>query len=167
MIGTLRLVVCLQMAAHTLRRQCLPIELSDGSRLVARITIHNRMRTDQRETILMLVDVVHRHCPAVRVVTQVALGTVTAPMDVSVAILALLASIRENRIDVALLTRNLCVQTPQRKCRLAMIKFGLRTQRQPSFAGMAVFTRYLQRPMGISVGGRDAGVFLASSRAQQ
>ena len=69
MIGTLRLVVRLEMAAHTFRRQGLPIELSDGSRRVTCITIHNRMRTDQREAILVLVDVVHRHCPAIHGVT--------------------------------------------------------------------------------------------------
>ena len=69
MIGALRLVECLEMAAHTFRRQGLPIELPDSSRRVTRIAIHNRMRTDERETILVLVDVVHRHRPAVHVVT--------------------------------------------------------------------------------------------------
>ena len=59
------------------------------------------------------------------------------------------------------------MKAAQRKRRLAVIKFGLRTQRQPSFADMAVLTRNLQRPMRISVGRRHAGVFLTGSRAQQ
>jgi hypothetical protein len=167
MIGNFRLVVRLEMAAHTFRRQCLPIELSNGSRRVTFITIHNRMRADQRKTILMLVDVMHRHCPSVEVVTQVALGTIFASMNVGVAVLALLAGICENRIDVALLTRNFRVETTQRKCRFTMVKFWLGTQWQPSLAGMAVLTRNLQRPMGISVGWRNTGIFFASGHTQE
>ena len=167
MIGTLRLVVRLEMAAHTFRRQCLPIELSDGSRRVACITIHHRVRTDQREAILMLVDVVHRHRPAVHVVTQVALGTIFASMNVRVAVLALLAGICENRIDVALLTWDLRMQTTQRKSRLAVIKFRLRTQRQPTFAGMAVLTCNFQRPVRVSVRRCNAGIFFASGYGQE
>jgi hypothetical protein len=167
MIGAFRLVVCLEMTAHTFRRQSLPIELADGARLMAFVAIHNRVRADQRKPILVLVDVMHRHCPAIDVMAQVALGTVAAPVNIGVAVLALLAGVGEDRIDVALLARNFCVQSAQRERRLAVIKFRLRTQRQPSVAGMAVLTRNLQRPMGISVGGRHAGLFLASGRVHQ
>ena len=134
---------------------------------MARVTIYNRVRTDQREAVLVLVDVVHRHCPAVDVVTQVALGTIFASMNVGVAVLALLARVGEDRVDVAFLAGDLGVQASQRKRRVAVIKFGLRTQWQPSFAGMAVLTRDLQGPMRVPVGRRHAGVFLASSHTQQ
>lgn len=107
MIWAFRRVVCLEMAAHTLRRQCLPVELSDGPRFVARVTIHNRVRADEREAILMLVDVVHRHHPAVDVVTQIALRTIFASMNVGMAVLALLAGVCEDRVDVAFLAGNL------------------------------------------------------------
>jgi hypothetical protein len=167
MIRTFRLVVRLEVAAHTFRRQGLPIELSDSARRVTCITIHNRMRADQRETILVLIDVVHRHGPAVRVVTQVALSTILASVNVGVAVLALLAGISEDRVNVALLARDLRMKTTQGKCRLAVIKFRLRAQGQPTFTGMAVLTRNFQRPMRISVRGSDAGVFLAGSRTQQ
>lgn len=115
----------------------------------------------------MLVYVVDRHGPAVDVVAQVALGTVAAPMNIGVAVLALFPGIGEDRVEVALLARNLRMQATQGKCRLAVIKLGPCTQRQPSLAGMAVLTRNLQRPMRISVGRRHAGVFLACGRAQQ
>ena len=88
-------------------------------------------------------------------------------MNVGVAVLALLTSIREYGVDVALLARNFCVQASQRKRRLAVVKFRMRAQRQPAFAGMAVLTRNLQGPMRISVGGRDASRFFASSRTQE
>jgi hypothetical protein len=167
MIGTLRLVVCLEVAAHTLSGQCLPIELSHGSRCVTRVAIDNRMRADERKTVLVFVDVVHRHCPAVDVVAQIALGTILASMNVGVAVLALLTSIGEYGVDVTLFARNLGVQASQRKPGFAVIKLRTRTQRQPSFAGMAVLTRDLQGPMRISVGGRDAGSFLANGHTQE
>jgi len=167
MIGTLRLVVCLEVAAHTLSGQCLPIELSDGSRCVTRVAIDNRVRADERKAVLVFVDVMHRHCPAVDVVAQVALGTILASMNVGVAVLALRTSIGEYGVDVTLLARNLSVQASQRKRRFAMIKLRMPTQRQPSFAGMAVRTRNLQRPMRISVGRRNAGSFLANGRTQE
>ena len=107
MIGAFRRVVCLEMAAHTFRRQCLPIELSDGTGFMARVAIHNCVRADERKAILVFVDVVHRHFPAIDVMAQVTLGTVAAPVDIGVAVLTLLASVGEDRVDVALLARNL------------------------------------------------------------
>ena len=88
-------------------------------------------------------------------------------MNIGMKDLELLTSIGKDRIDMALLARNLRMQAAQRKCRLAMIKLRLRAQRQPTFAGMAALTRNLQGPVRISVRLCDAGVFLASRRAQQ
>lgn len=88
-------------------------------------------------------------------------------MNVGVAILALFACVGEDRVDVALLARNFGMQSAQGKCRFSVIKFRLRTQGQPSFAGVAVLARNLERPVGISVARRHAGTFLASRRAEQ
>ena len=88
-------------------------------------------------------------------------------MNVGMTVLALLTCIGKNGIDMAFLTRNRCVQATQGKPRLGVIKFRLGAQWQPSFAGMAVLTRNLQRTMRISVRRCDAGIFLASSRAQE
>ena len=107
MIGAFCRVVCLEMAAHTFRRQCLPIELSDGTGFMARVAIHNCVRADERKAILVFVDVVHRHFPAIDVMAQVALRAVAAPVDIGMAVLALLACVCEDGIDVALLARNL------------------------------------------------------------
>ena len=107
MIGAFRCVVCLEMAAHTFRGQCLPIKLADSTGLMALVAIHDRVRANERKAILVFVDVMHRHCPAIDVMAQVALGAILASMNVGVAVLTLLAGVREDRVDVALLARNL------------------------------------------------------------
>jgi len=106
-IGAFCRVVRLQMAAHTFGGQSLPIKLPDGAGFMARVAIHNGVRADQRKAILVFVDVVHRHLPAVDVVAQVTLGAVAAPVDIGVAVLTLLTGVGEDRVDVALLARNL------------------------------------------------------------
>lgn len=106
MIGAFRGVVRLQVAAHTFRRESLPIELPDGPGFMARVAIHHCVRADERKAILVFVDVVHRHGPAVDVVTQVALGAILASMNVGVAVLALLACVGEDWVDMAFLARN-------------------------------------------------------------
>ena len=106
-IGAFCRVVCLQMAAHTFGGQSLPIKLPDGAGFMARVAIHNGVRADQRKAILVFVDIVHRHFPAIDVMAQVALRAVAAPVDIGMAVLALLACVCEDGIDVALLARNL------------------------------------------------------------
>ena len=56
------------MTTDTFRREPEPVELSHGSHLVTGIAIHDSVRADQRKPILVLIDVVDRNLPAVRVV---------------------------------------------------------------------------------------------------
>ena len=69
MIGRRGLVIVFRMTTDALRRKPEPVELSYGTHLVARIAVHHGMRANQREAVLVLVDVVHGHLPAVGVVT--------------------------------------------------------------------------------------------------
>lgn len=105
----------------------------------------------------MLIDVVHRNRPPSDLMTQVALRTVLPPMNVRMAILALLACVREYRIHMTFLARNFRVHATQRKRCLAMIKLQVIAQWQPSLAGVAVLTSHLYRPMRIFVGRNDGG----------
>ncbi len=57
MIWRIRLLECLQVAAHAFGRKSLAVELTDGASLVTRIAIRHSMRADERKTILMRVDV--------------------------------------------------------------------------------------------------------------
>jgi hypothetical protein len=124
---------------------------------MARITIHHCVRSYQGKTVLMLVDVVHRNCPAVGRVTQVALSAVFPPVDVSMTVLTLLTGVRENWVNVTLLASDFRVHSAQRKWSLRMIELRLRPQREPPLAGVAVSTRNLYVSVRTFVGVRHAG----------
>jgi hypothetical protein len=81
----------------------LPIELPNSPCFVTRVTIDDRVGSDQGKTVLMLVNAVDGNCPPVGVVTQIALRTVTPSMDVRMTVLALLTCVHEHWINVALL----------------------------------------------------------------
>lgn len=90
------------MTTHALRREAKAIELSNCADFMAGITVHNRVGTNQRKSILMLVDVVNRNLPAVRVVAQFTLGSVLAAMKIRVAVLTLVGNVAEIQIGVAI-----------------------------------------------------------------
>lgn len=80
MIGSLGLLEILGMAAVTFGGKPEAIELPHRSHLVAGIAIHYGVSANQGKTILVFVDVVNRHLPAVGVMAQLALGSVLAAM---------------------------------------------------------------------------------------
>ena len=59
MVGIARFSERAHVATHTLRRKSEPVELPYRAHFMARIAIHHRMRADQRESILVLIDVVN------------------------------------------------------------------------------------------------------------
>jgi hypothetical protein len=74
----------------------------------------------------MLIDVVHRNCPTVGGVTQVALRAILPPMNVGVTVLALLTCIRKHRINVALLASYFRMHAAKRKRSFGVIELRLR-----------------------------------------
>jgi hypothetical protein len=136
------------VAAHALGRQPLAIELTDGSRSVAGVTIRYGMGANQWKTILMLVDGVNGHLPSVHAVTEVALRSVFSPMNVGMTILAVAPHVGENGVDVALLAGHLAVHAAQGIAGFAMIKLGVAADRLPGRAGMSLFTSNIKRTMG-------------------
>ena len=83
------------MAADTVGGQSLPVELAHCANLVTGIAIRDRMRADQGEAILVLVDGMYRHLPTVHLVAHVALRSVATAMNVRMAVLALSSNIRK------------------------------------------------------------------------
>jgi hypothetical protein len=67
------------------------------------------MCTDERKAVLMLIDRVNRDLPAVYPMAKIALGSVSAAMNIDVAVLTLLAGVRQNRIHMAALARRVHV----------------------------------------------------------
>lgn len=58
----------LLVAADALRGKAKTIELPHRPHLVAGVAIHHRVRANQGETILVLINAVDRYLPAIRVV---------------------------------------------------------------------------------------------------
>lgn len=113
------------MATYALSRKSEPIELADRSDLVARITIHRSVGANQRESILVRIDVMDGNLPSVGGVAQFAFGSVFSAMQIGVAILALIRSIREVKIGVAIAAGNSGMATAQRKAGLSVIELDL------------------------------------------
>src|SRR5579885_1965808 len=86
------------MTTDALGRKPLAVELADGSGFVAGIAISYGMRSDQRETVLMFIDVVHGDLPSRDFVADVALRAVAATVNIGVAILTVAADFCENCI---------------------------------------------------------------------
>lgn len=77
------------MTAHAFGGKAEAVELADRADLVAGVTIYGCMRTDQRKSILMLIDVVNGNLPTIGVVAEFTLRAIFAAMQIGVAVLAL------------------------------------------------------------------------------
>jgi hypothetical protein len=131
----------IQMATHALGGKTEAIELADGADFVARITIHDGVRTDQRKSILVLVDVVDRDLPAVRVMAEFALCPVFAPMQIRMAVLTFMRHVGEHEIGVTVDALYFCVTAAKRKPGLRVLELQLFAQWFPAARGMAVLAR--------------------------
>lgn len=88
-IGITCLAKCTQMAAHAFGGEPEPIELADGTNLVAGVAVDGGMTSDERKSILMLIDVVNGDLPAIGVVAEFTLRSILAAMQIRVAVLTL------------------------------------------------------------------------------
>jgi hypothetical protein len=147
-VGRSRLLKCFQVATDALGGQALAIELAYSAGFVAGITIRHRVGANQRKTILMLVDGMDRHLPAIDLVAEVAFRSVFAPVDVSMTILAIAPDVGKNGIDVAVLAAHIAVQATQRKTCLAVIELKLAANRPPCRNGVALLAGDGQRTVG-------------------
>jgi len=132
------------MAAVTLGRKSEAIELPDRSHLVTGIAVHNGMGADQWKPILVLIDVVNRYLPAICVVAQLAFGAVLAPMQISVAVLALVGRIGKFEISVTVAASHFGVAPAKRKAGPSMIKFDLVGDDLPICRGVACGARQIE-----------------------
>ena len=101
-IGIRGLLKIAQVAGHAGRGQSL--ELADGCALVTLFTRHSGMSAEQRKPVLMVLDLLHGNLPAQYGVALRAVGTEFAPMNVRVAVRAILSHVGENRLGMALRT---------------------------------------------------------------
>lgn len=120
------------------------MELAVGRSFVARIAVHCRMCSSQREAVVVLLDLLHRDLPAPHRVALLAVGPQLAPVDVSVAILAALTNVGEHGLDVTLNAGYRLVHPAQRITCLIVIEFRDSANRPPSVRCVAVLTRNVQ-----------------------
>ena len=70
--------------------------------LVARITVNRGMRSRQGESIVVILNLLHRDLPAAHAMTLLAIRSQLPPVDICVAILAALSNVAEYWLNVAL-----------------------------------------------------------------
>ena len=135
------------MTARALRRQSLPVERTHRPHLVARIAIHHRVRPNQREAILVLIDVVDRNLPPGVAVARVALRSIPPPVDIGVAVLALVVRLGEDQVGMAIRAADFRMHPAQRKTCFGVIKLRNGSNRLPSLGRVAILARNIQGPM--------------------
>jgi hypothetical protein len=137
----------LAVTAEALSRKSESIELPNGPHLVAGIAIRDCVRANERESILVLVDVMDGNLPTIAVVAQLAFRTVFASMQIGVAILALVGSICEFEIGMAVAACHSRVSSAKRKTGARMIEFDLSLDHLPIRGGVAGGARHIELPV--------------------
>ncbi len=142
MVGIGSVLIVGRVTGITLRRHGL--KLAARGAFVAGVAVHRRVRPGQRETIVVLLNLVDRNLPAAHGVALLAIGAQLPAMNVGMTILAALAHVAEYRLGVALRTSDRRVHAAQRVSRLIVIEFRHRASRGPAVCGVAVLAGNVQ-----------------------
>jgi hypothetical protein len=117
------------------------------------VALQQRVRSHQRKSIEVLLDVLHRNSPASHVVAVFAVRSELPAVNIGVAIRAFRAGVAEYQVSVALAARDSFVHAAQRKLGVIVIKFGNVANRLPRGKGMAVLTGEIQVSVRAARGG--------------
>ena len=130
------------VAGHAVRRHRL--ELAVARILVAGIAIHRSVRACQWEAVVVILNIFDRNVPTAHRVALFAIRSQLALVDVRVAILALVAHVREHWLDMAGNASNAHVHTAQGILRLIVVEFWNGANRLPTRGRMAVLAGYIE-----------------------
>jgi len=119
------------VTAHAFGGEPEAVELANRADLVAGVAVNGRMSTDQRKSILMLIDIVNGNLPTIGVVAEVTLGAILAAMQIGVAVLALDGGVAEIEILVAVDA-------------LRMVEFKFGAQRLPALSAVTLLAPDLE-----------------------
>ncbi len=133
----IRLVAGIALGRHRL-------EFAVRRALVTGIAVDRRMRSRQREAIVMLLDLLYRDFPSQHRVALFAIGAQLPAMNVRMAVLAALPHIGKHRLDVTLRAGHRLVHAAQGIARLIVIEFGDGPDRPPSVGGVAILAGHRQ-----------------------
>ena len=123
------------------------LELAIGAILVAGTAVHGGVSTGQREAIVVILNIFIRDLPSTHGVTLFAICSQLPTVNVSVAILAVLADVGKNHLHVTLSTGDSGVHAAKRVASLIVIKFRNSADRLPCARGVTVLTGYGQTPV--------------------
>src|SRR5438105_9448196 len=124
-----------------------PLELADRRALVAVFALQSCVRSQQRETILVNLYLLHRNIPPL---DGVAIRTIRAHLilvHIDVAVLTIFSHVREDSFHVALGALYFFMHSAQRTTGLIVVELGNRSNRPPSGGRVPVPTRNGKRPM--------------------
>lgn len=108
---------------------------------MAILALRGRVGPEQRETVLVIFDLLHRDIPALNGVTLRTVRAHPSLVHVAMTVLAILPDIRENRLYVALCAFYFLMHTAQRIAGLVVIEFQIRLDRAPRAHLVAIFAR--------------------------
>jgi hypothetical protein len=120
------------------------LEVAGRAALVTSFAIDGGMRSRQREAIVVLLDLLHRYLPPSNCVALFTIRSQLPLMDVCVAVLALLAHIRKDRLRVTLYAAHTLMHSAQWVPRPIVIKFGHCADWSPRACGVAVLAWHRQ-----------------------
>ena len=116
------------------------LELPHCCARVAGLALDRRVRTEQRETVLVLADGLCRDLPAAHRMAAFAVRAHLAPVQVGVTVGAVVAHIGEHGLDVALRAGDFLVQAAEREAGGVVIEFGDSADGAPTRVRVAIFT---------------------------
>lgn len=108
------------------------------------------MRAEKREAVLVIFHLLHGDIPSLHRVALGAIGAHLATMNIGVAVGAIFADVREDRLNMALGAFHFFVHPAQRIARLVVIEFWDRPYRTPSRRGVAVLARNSKGTMRVA-----------------
>jgi len=122
-----------------------PLKLANRRTFMAILALHGRVGSEQRETILMILHLLHGNLPSLHRVAVRAVRAHFILMDVGVAVFAILTHVGEDGFNVTLYALHSFVHAPQRIPCFVVIKLGNSLDGPPTCRRVAVFAGNRQR----------------------
>ena len=123
------------------------LELAAGCAFVAGVAVDRGMRAGERETIIVLLDLLCRNLPSPHSVALLAISSQLAAVDVRMAILATLTDVGKYGLHVALRAGDGLMHSPQWIPRLIVIEFRHGANRLPGACRVAILARQVEIPV--------------------
>jgi hypothetical protein len=120
------------------------LELAVGRAFVTGIAVHRRVRSGQREAIIVLLYLLNRNLPPSNGVASLAIRSQLPLVNIGVAVLAALADIAEDRFYVTLNAGHRLVHSAQGITRPVVIEFRNGPDRCPPTCSVAILAGNIQ-----------------------